>query len=135
LPGRTEAGAPTRPATPCSVPDQADPQSAPPEDRAVPTSPLRAGDVRAWGHGPLQGEVTEPDPDTVVLDVRDLRANTFVEGSVLFPRDVVPLEGSTAPSYGPDVSAGLVYSAGAVLAQEQRLADHANAVRARLRAL
>ena len=80
--------------------------------------PLRAGETRAWGHGPLEGEVRIPDPSTVVLDVRDVPPDTFVEGSVLFPVDAVPLEYQT-PEPGRQ----------RILDEEARLAEEANAVR------
>ncbi|HEX2032305.1 MAG TPA: DUF2207 domain-containing protein [Actinomycetota bacterium] len=94
---------------------------AAPAGGGFPTRPLRRGEVRAWGHGPLGGEVRIPDPQTVELRVRDLPPYTFVEGSVLFPPRAVPL---AAPSF--DVSRS------AVLAEERELARQANAERARL---
>ena len=55
------------------------------------TRPLREGETLAWGHGPLGGEVRIPDPQTVALEISDLPALTFVEGSVVFPETAVPL--------------------------------------------
>jgi uncharacterized membrane protein YgcG len=55
------------------------------------TRPLKPGEVRAWGHGPFNGNVSIPNPDTVVYTVRNLEPGIFVEGSVVFPPDVVPL--------------------------------------------
>src|SRR5262249_31320638 len=102
--------------------------------QAVPTTPLEPQDVRAWGHGPLQGNVSIPDPQTVVLDVRDLAPNRFVVGSVLFPIDVVPLEAVSASGNGPEEADGrpvTVSSAAEVADQEARLSAHANAARTR----
>lgn len=82
------------------------------------TRPLRDGETLAWGHGPLAGEVRITDPQTVVLTVRDLRPFTFVEGSILFPIEAVPL----APIEPGPGRAG-------VLAEEGRLAEEANALR------
>ena len=82
------------------------------------TRPLRDGETLAWGHGPLAGVVRIPDPQTVELTVRDLRPFTFVEGSILFPVQAVPL----APIEPGPGRAG-------VLAEEGRLAEMANAVR------
>ncbi|MGH2711582.1 MAG: DUF2207 family protein [Actinomycetota bacterium] len=62
-----------------------------PPSAAVETRPLNLGEMQAWGHGTLGGEVRLPDPQTVTLDVRELPAFTFVEGSILFPETVVPL--------------------------------------------
>ena len=55
------------------------------------TRPLTEGETLAWGHGPLGGEVRIPDPQTVTLEISDLPASTFVEGSILFPESAVPL--------------------------------------------
>ena len=82
------------------------------------TRPLRRGETLAWGHGPLAGVVRIPDPQTVELTVRDLRPFTFVEGSILFPVQAVPL----APIEPGPGRAG-------VLAEEGRLAEEANALR------
>jgi len=81
----------------------------------------------------LQGDLSIPHPQTVVLDVRHLKPFQFVEASILFPAAAVPLEGPTGPGYGPDPEHPRVDSAAEVLDQEIRLADHANAVRRRLR--
>jgi uncharacterized membrane protein YgcG len=85
---------------------------------AVETRPLRDGDTLAWGHGPLAGQVRIPDPQTVELTVRDLRPFTFVEGSILFPVEAVPL----APLESGPGRAG-------ILVEEGRLAEEANALR------
>ena len=87
------------------------------------TRPLRAGEVRAWGHGPLAGTVRLPDPGTVELEVRDLEPATFVEGSILLPLDSVPTA-AMVPG-GPGLQR--------VLAQERLDAEEANALRARHR--
>jgi uncharacterized membrane protein YgcG len=55
------------------------------------TRPLRRGEVRAKAFGPANGSFRIPDPQTVVLEVRDVPADGFVEGSVLMPPSVVPL--------------------------------------------
>lgn len=82
------------------------------------TRPLRDGETLAWGHGPLAGVVRIPEPETVELTVRDLQPFTFVEGSILFPVEAVPL----APiEPGPGLAG--------VLAEEGRLADEANDLR------
>jgi uncharacterized membrane protein YgcG len=86
----------------------------------VRTRPLRPGETRAWGHGPLAGEVRILDPQTVELTVRDLSPFTFVEGSILFPNRAVPFAPIEA---GP--------RAETILAEEKRLADEANALRRR----
>ena len=35
------------------------------------TKPLQRHDIRAWGHGPFNGNVSIPDPQTVVLTVNE----------------------------------------------------------------
>jgi uncharacterized membrane protein len=91
-----------------------------PEERRVPAAqPLTEGEVRAWGHGPLAGQVRIPDPQTVVLTVRDLRPFQLVEGSILFPAESVPRAALIPGGPGRDD----------VLGEEQRLADEANALR------
>lgn len=64
---------------------------APASPSRTPTHPLREGEVRAWGHGPLAGTVRFRDPATVVLEVRDLEPGAFVEGSILLPPESVPV--------------------------------------------
>lgn len=47
-------------------------------------------DIRAWGHGPLHGEVVVQKPANVYWEVSPLPSNTFLEGRVVFPRRLVP---------------------------------------------
>jgi uncharacterized membrane protein len=47
-------------------------------------------DLRAWGHGPAHGEVEINGPRQVTWWVAPLPANTFLEGRVLFPKELVP---------------------------------------------
>ncbi|MGH2711583.1 MAG: DUF2207 family protein, partial [Actinomycetota bacterium] len=84
------------------------------------TRPLNEGEIRAWGHGPLAGEVRIPDPQTVELIVRDLKPASFVEGSIVFPNQSVPF----AP-----LESGR--SLGSILAEERRLAEETNDLRRR----
>jgi uncharacterized membrane protein YgcG len=128
LPGNADPAAAEgiRPASACT------PQDAPLGTVELPTTPLLRTQVRAWAHGPPQGEISLPNPQTIVLDVRNLQPFRFVEGSVLFPRGAVPLEGPTPSGFGPDATAGPVHTAADVLRQEVKLADETNAVRRRL---
>lgn len=82
------------------------------------TRPLQAGQVRAWGHGPFNGVVSIPSPNTVVYTVRNLEPNVFVEGSIVFPPGAVPL----APQQKVDRLQGII-------AHERELASEANARR------
>ncbi|MCI0632804.1 MAG: DUF2207 domain-containing protein [Actinobacteria bacterium] len=92
-------------------------------DAAAPTgqtAPLRPGDVRAFGHGPLNGTVTLVDPQTIRYEVRDVPPLSYVEASVLFPRGAAPF----APLRGgPSLTR--------ILEQERVWAAEANAVRTR----
>jgi uncharacterized membrane protein len=49
---------------------------------------IPAGQIRAWAHGPLHGEV-RPVPGGATLEVRSLPAFTMVEGRVVFPTAAV----------------------------------------------
>ncbi|MDZ4133313.1 MAG: DUF2207 domain-containing protein [Dethiobacteria bacterium] len=73
-------------------------------------------DVRAWGHGPLTGEVFIESPTTIVWEVEDLPAWTILEGRVAFPLELV----AQAKNYtGKDGLPGM-------LADEQKWANQAN---------
>jgi hypothetical protein len=50
-------------------------------DLTVPPGP---GEIRAWGHGPLNG-VVQVDGDDVRWNARDVPQGTFVEGRVAMP--------------------------------------------------
>jgi uncharacterized membrane protein len=73
--------------------------------------------VRAWAHGPLNGEVTVT-ADLVGLQVDQLPANTFVEAHVVDPIENFTIEPGPLP-----ILPG-------ILAQEQLDADAANQARA-----
>ncbi|MCW3490165.1 DUF2207 domain-containing protein [Dethiobacter alkaliphilus] len=78
-------------------------------------------DIRAWGHGPLHGEVTIVDGQTVTWEVSPLPANTFLEGRVTFPTALVPAATQrTGQTALPDI-----------LAEEGALAEEANLERQR----
>ena len=100
------------------------------DDRGAPTDEFVArvhlpdgaapGQVRAWGRGPLEGEVEVVSPREIMWRAPRLGHDENVVGRVAFPASLVPgaVEGSGArlPS---------------ILRDEQRLADEANAARAR----
>ncbi|HEX9891144.1 MAG TPA: DUF2207 domain-containing protein [Actinomycetota bacterium] len=119
VPGRA-ADPPPRPEAPCG------PFGVPPVAEIPdpgPVDPLERGDVRAWGHGPLGGQVAFRDAQTVTFEIRNLQPFTFVEGSVLMPAASVPLAYQLPQERAAEI-----------LAQEGRLADEANAARLRYRA-
>jgi hypothetical protein len=110
LPDRAEA-APARPAD-CT-----------PDERpaaTVPGTPLTRSDVRAFGHGPLNGSVTFHGASTIRYDVHDVPPASFVEGSILLPTDALP----NAPQHPVD-------KLQEILGQERVWADQANALRSR----
>ncbi|MFN2543265.1 MAG: DUF2207 domain-containing protein [Actinomycetota bacterium] len=109
IPGRAEGTA--RPSVSCPRGEN---------DIGFDTTPLERGDVRAWGHGPFNGNVDIPDPQTVMLSVDDLHPRTFVEGSIVFPPRSVP-------------KAFLIHRTNLpqIVAKERRLAGEANALRHR----
>ena len=47
-------------------------------------------EIRAWGHGPLSGIVKVLSGEQVVWEVSPLPGNTFLEGRVTFPPQLVP---------------------------------------------
>jgi uncharacterized membrane protein len=47
-------------------------------------------ETKAWGHGPLIGEVTIEDPRKIVWSVSNLPAGKALEGRLIFPTDIVP---------------------------------------------
>lgn len=73
-------------------------------------------DVRAWGHGPLRGEVVLESPEKITWTVSPLKSNTFLEGRVVFPLELVPevtrFSGKAALP--------------AILSEEERLARYSN---------
>jgi uncharacterized membrane protein len=83
-------------------------------------TPLTRDEVRAFGHGPLNGEVTFVNPQTIRYDVHDVPPLSYVEGSILFPADAVPIAVATGQP-------GLER----ILGQERVWADEANALRER----
>ena len=111
FPGRAVGAGPKfRPAQECPAPT--------PPAEAVDTRPMADGDVLAWAHGPLQGEVRVQEPDLVVLDVAEVPEFTFVEGSIVFPTDAVPFAFERP-----------VNQRAAIIGEERRLAEEANTLR------
>ena len=109
LPGRVEGNL-IRPTT-C----QPDEIAVQPEQQPFPVAPLLA-----FGHGPLNGEVTIPDTQTIRYEVNDVPPFSFVEGSILFLPEVVPF---AVQHDQPGLER--------ILDQERVWADEANAVRER----
>ncbi len=81
---------------------------------------LQRSQVRAFGHGPLNGEVSFVDAQTVRLEAHDIPPHSFLEGSILFPTSAVP---------GANVQP--ISKLRAILDQERSWAAEANALRNR----
>lgn len=75
----------------------------------------RAPDVRAWGRGPLAGQV-DVTPELVTWSIAQLRPGDFLEGRVVFPLELVP--GATRRTGTAQLET--------ILAQERRWAAQAN---------
>ncbi|HEY7279995.1 MAG TPA: DUF2207 domain-containing protein [Actinomycetota bacterium] len=83
LPG-VATGTHIRPSHPCPPP--------PPEAPAsVPSRPLERSEVHAKAFGPGNGTFRVVTPQTVVFVARNVPADGFVEGTILFPPGAVPL--------------------------------------------
>lgn len=82
--------------------------------------PQSAGEeLRAWGHGPLWGEVTLVNDQHVQWTITSLPSKTFLEGRVTFPTEVVP---NATNFTGKDALA-------TILAEEEMNAERANRYR------
>ncbi len=94
-----------------------------PTARASVTVSLPAGarveELKAWGHGPLQGLVTIDNPQQVTWEIASLPKKTFLEARLVFP-----------PSLVPEVSRfSNKESLPAIISEETRWARWANLVR------
>lgn len=81
--------------------------------------------VRAWGHGPLNGSVDIQDDGTIVFHVPKVDAEQFAEARVVFPRDWLTALSAQAASAHSGVA-----RLDRVLQEEKQWADEANALRA-----
>jgi uncharacterized membrane protein YgcG len=104
--------------TEAARPAKCDPDAAPPALGDLPARPLHRSEVRAWGHGPLNGQVRIVDPQTIRYEVHDVPPASSVEGSIVFPTQAVP----TARQVDrPRLDF--------ILARERSWAEQANAIR------
>ncbi|MGI6034344.1 MAG: DUF2207 domain-containing protein [Limnochordia bacterium] len=96
-----------------------------PTEEATVTLHLPAGaareDIRAWGHGPLHGEVAILNPQTVQWTVSPLPAKTMLEGRTTFPTFLVD-------QAGPSARTGRA-ALPQILAEEEKWARQANFLR------
>jgi uncharacterized membrane protein len=95
-------------------------------DRARATVTLPTGatrdQIRAWGHGPFEGEVQILDGRTIEWSTPTLPAGIFMEGRAVFPPSLVPGAPHVSGEHLPQV-----------LEEEQGLADEANGARSKAR--
>lgn len=88
----------------------------------VPPEPLTKAQVKAWAHGPLNGNVSIAENGDVTLSITDLPANTYVEARALYP--------ASSFSAAPLVDGNITDK---VLSEEKEWADQANATRSAVR--
>lgn len=86
---------------------------------------VSAGDnLRAWGHGPLNGTVSVTDKGTVVYQVDRIAAGHYGEARVVFPVEwLTKLPASAKKAHGDELGLGTI------LKEEQNWADASNAQR------
>lgn len=84
-------------------------------------------DVRAWGHGPLDGSVSIEDDGTVVYDVGKVSSGEFAEARIVFPKEWLS-QADPAAVQDREALPG-------ILSEEQQWADEANDRRNASRAL
>ena len=80
-------------------------------------------DIKAFAHGPLSGNVEIIDEQNIVLSVKEVLPNTFVEARILFPVSLIK-DSSNA------VNKNVL---NAIMEEEKRWADEANIQRQRAR--
>jgi len=78
------------------------------------------GEVLAWGHGPAHGEVKIKSPEKIVWYVAPLAARTFLEGRMVFPRELVSESTRLSGKEALD----------SIIAEEKRWATQSNISRA-----
>lgn len=88
----------------------------------VPPNTSSKEQVRAWAHGPLNGNVAILNNGDVTLNVTNLPAETFVEARVLYPLSLFP----EAPQKDGAIEAS-------VLSEEKGWANEANAQRSSIK--
>lgn len=82
---------------------------------------VQGEDIRIWGHGPLDGDVSFEGADGILWQVSPLPAKTFLEGRVVMPTALF----SNAPSSAYTGKTAL----SEILDEEQNYADQANTER------
>ena len=83
----------------------------------------KSGELKVFGHGPLNGETSILGTNTARLSINSLAANTFIEARVLFPSSLIP-ESHNVVNENAQTR---------ILSEEKKLADEANAQRERAR--
>lgn len=75
-------------------------------------------DIRIWGHGPLEGEVSFSGPNTVIWQSNHVPPETFIEGRVVMPLALFP--------NAPDEAKTNRSALSTILAEEENWAEQAN---------
>lgn len=90
---------------------------------AAGTAAVKGDNFRAWGHGPLTGDVSlDADEPMVTYTIPSVRQGEFAEARIAFPSDWVPW-----------LSASSEERMSTILSEEKEWADEANARRAHAR--
>ncbi|MBC1936663.1 DUF2207 domain-containing protein [Listeria grandensis] len=82
-------------------------------------SATKKADLQAWAHGPLDGNISLHNEQSVKLTADDVKPGQFVEAHVIFPTNIVPLN--------QNIQA--IHKKADIQAQEAKLANQANAKR------
>lgn len=92
-------------------------------DGAIGTSASKGDNFRAWGHGPLTGDVSiDADEPMVTYTIPCVHEGEFAEARIAFPSDWVPGLSASSEERMPTI-----------LSEEKTWAEEANARRARAR--
>ncbi len=88
----------------------------------LPTQVVNKEDLKVWAHGPLNGNIEIISNDTVKFEVQDFDKNTMLEARVVTPTNIFSLNKNETNQKNLD----------AILEQEQKWADEANAKREKM---
>lgn len=96
-----------------------------PAELAAQTPATKGKNFRAWGHGPLTGDVKlDADAATVTYTIPRVRSGEFAEARIAFPS-----------AWVPDLKASSQKRMSTILSEEKEWAEEANAKRERARML
>ncbi|WP_139651210.1 DUF2207 domain-containing protein [Raoultibacter phocaeensis] len=90
-------------------------------------NPVAGEDIRAWGHGPLDGDVAFGDEGTVTFTVPRIDSGAYAEARVLFPASWLAADANVDSWNFPALNS--------IVKEETKQADEANRQRAATNAL